>query len=77
MSHYSSIKTAWNGSFGMQKTLWHHANLESVHMKFRLTTWPMRIVCYLSYETCLISFNLLKLLSVLALVTGRYISNAV
>jgi len=27
MSHYSSIKTTWSESFGMQKPLWHHPNL--------------------------------------------------
>ena len=31
---------------------WPLPNLESAHIKFRMTTWLMRIVCYLSYETC-------------------------
>jgi len=48
MSHYSSIKTAWSESFGMQTPLWHHPNLEIAHMKHQLTTWLMRTVCYLS-----------------------------
>ena len=54
MSHNSSIKTAWSESFGMQTPLLHHPNLEIAHMKHQLTTWLMRTVCYLSYETCLI-----------------------
>ena len=45
-SHYCSIKTAWSESFGMKKPLWHHANLESAHMKLRLTTRLMRIVWF-------------------------------
>jgi len=43
------------------------------NMKLQLTTWLMRIVCCLSYETCLISLNLLKLLSVLATVSWQFI----
>jgi len=31
---------------------WHLSNLKSAHMKFPWTTWLMRIVGYLSYETC-------------------------
>jgi len=61
MSHYSSIKTAWSESFGMQTLLCHHPNLEIAHMKLHLTTWLTRTVCYLSYETCLISSVVLKL----------------
>jgi len=36
----------------MQKALRHHPNLESAHMKLRLRTWLMTIICYLSYEIC-------------------------
>jgi len=52
MSHYSSIKTACSEFLGIKKPLWHHPNLESTHMKRRLTTWLMRTLCYLSYKTC-------------------------
>jgi len=42
----------------LERVFWHEkafmtsSNLESAHMKFQLTKWLMRIVCYLSYETC-------------------------
>jgi len=26
--------------------------IKSAHMKLRLTTWPMKTVFYLSYDTC-------------------------
>jgi len=44
--HYRSIKTALSEPFGMQSLLRHHPNLESTHMKLRLTTWLM-MICHM------------------------------
>jgi len=49
MSHYSSNKTAWSESFGVQTPLWPHLNLKIAHMKLQLTTWlwGLSVICHI------------------------------
>ena len=73
MSHYTSIKTAWNGSFGLQKPLRHRQNPASAHHEASIDNMANEgslLSVIRDLLNVLISFNLAELISALATVTA-------
>jgi len=71
MSYYSSIITAWSKSFGMQKTLKSSKSRDRTN-EASIDNMAKEDSLLSVIRDCLVSFNLLKLLSALATASGQF-----